>query len=111
MTRTRSVAQRAIMLELAMSVLLRCRSLPIVSFRSAALWSGEAQKQRGDYLRGKAYQDQNATKKPNHEKKNTRPYMLITLKKGIERALWLTGFTAGALKSTPRSNMMATFSS
>ena len=49
---------------------------------------------------GKAYHDQKATKKPNHEKKNTRPYMLTGLNMGIDRALWLIGLTSGALKRT-----------
>jgi hypothetical protein len=45
---------------------------------------------------GKAYHDQKAMKKPNHPKKKTRPYMLVGLRNGMERALWLTGFTSGA---------------
>lgn len=49
---------------------------------------------------GKAYQLQNAIKKPNQEKNQTRPYILIGLRPGIDRALWLIGLTSGALKSS-----------
>jgi hypothetical protein len=45
------------------------------------------------------YQDQNAIMKPNHEKKKTRPWMLITLNRGTERALWLIGLSSGAFQS------------
>lgn len=45
---------------------------------------------------GKAYHDQNAIMKPNHEKKNTLPYMLIGLKAGMDSAFKLTGLTFGA---------------
>ena len=45
---------------------------------------------------GKVYQAQKATINPNQEKKNTRPYRLMGLKKGIERAFRLIGFTSGA---------------
>ena len=44
--------------------------------------------------------------KPNQEKKNTRPYMLIGLKKGIERAFRLIGFTSGASHRTEILNAM-----
>jgi hypothetical protein len=43
-----------------------------------------------------AYHDQNAMKKPNHEKKKTRPYLLKGLKKGMERAFLLMGLTSGS---------------
>lgn len=33
---------------------------------------------------------------PNQEKKNTRPYTLIGLKKGTERAFRVIGLTSGA---------------
>jgi hypothetical protein len=36
--------------------------------------------------------------KPNHEKKNTLPYMLIGFKAGIDLAFLDTGLTSGALK-------------
>lgn len=43
------------------------------------------------------YHDQKAIMNPNQEKKNVRPYVVeIGLKKGIERAFWLTGLTSGA---------------
>lgn len=48
---------------------------------------------------GKAYHDQKAIMKPNQEKKNTRPYMLIGLSIGIDLAFLLTGFTNGACHS------------
>jgi len=41
--------------------------------------------------------------KPNHEKKNTRPYMLMGLKRGIARALRVMGFTSGARNGKPKS--------
>ncbi len=53
-----------------------------------------------------AYQDQNATKKPNHAKKKTRPYMLTGFRPGIERALRLTGLTTGAFHSVVGSNIL-----
>jgi hypothetical protein len=61
----------------------------------------------GQAILTNAYHDQKATKKPNHEKKKTRPYMLRTLKKGTDRALWLIGLTSGALKSTLGLNILA----
>jgi len=45
---------------------------------------------------GKAYHDQNAIMKPNHEKKNTLPYMLIGLSAGMDSAFKLTGLNFGA---------------
>lgn len=54
----------------------------------------------------KAYQDQNATKKPNHAKKKTRPYILRGFRPGIERALRLTGLTTGAFHSVVGSNIL-----
>jgi hypothetical protein len=44
------------------------------------------------------YHERNAIMKPNHEKKNTLPYMLIGLKAGIDLAFLDTGLTSGALK-------------
>jgi hypothetical protein len=35
-------------------------------------------------------------KNPNQAKKNTRPYLLKGLRRGIERAFLLMGFTSGA---------------
>jgi len=61
------------------------------NFRSAEMTSGRSG--------GKAYHDQNAIMKPNHEKKNTRPYMLNGLRAGILLAFLLTGFTRGAFHS------------
>lgn len=49
-----------------------------------------------DRVVGGAYQDQNAIKKPNQEKKNTLPYSLIGFKKGTERAFLVMGFISGA---------------
>ena len=89
-SRTNMVAQRAMMFELATSILVNFRSFCIVSCRSG----------------GKAYHDQKATKKPNQLKKNTRPYMLMTLKNGIDRAFPFIGLTSGALKSTVGLNIL-----
>lgn len=36
-------------------------------------------------------------KNPNHEKKNTLPYLLTGFKTGILRAFWLIGLIVGAL--------------
>ena len=47
----------------------------------------------------KTYHDQKAIMNPNHEKKKTRPWILITLNRGTERALWLMGLSSGALQS------------
>ena len=58
-----------------------------------------------------AYQDQNATKKPNQAKKKTRPYMLKGFKPGMERALRLTGLTTGAFHSVVRSSILSDVSS
>ena len=41
------------------------------------------------------YQDKKAIMKPNQEKKNTRPYTVMGLSIGIDRAFLLIGFTAG----------------
>src|SRR5579871_769248 len=79
-TRTSSVATKARILELAISACLRWRSAAIISLRSG----------------GKAYHDQNAIMKPNHEKKNTLPYMLKGLSAGIDSAFKLIGLTFGA---------------
>jgi hypothetical protein len=48
---------------------------------------------------------QNAIMKPNQEKKNTLPYMLIGLSAGIEVAFLLMGFTNGAFHSIVMSIM------
>ena len=56
---------------------------------------------------GKAYQLQNATKKPNQEKKKTRPYLLIGFNKGKERAFLLMGLTSGALNRSAGLRVMA----
>lgn len=37
---------------------------------------------------------------PNHEKKNTRPYMPIGLSTGIDRAFLLIGLISGSAQST-----------
>jgi hypothetical protein len=50
--------------------------------------------------RQRTYHDQKAIMKPNQEKKNTRPCMLITLNRGTERALWLMGLSSGDCQST-----------
>lgn len=42
------------------------------------------------------YQERNATKNPDHEKKKVRPYLLSGFRIGIERALRLMGLTSGA---------------
>ena len=52
------------------------------------------------------YHDQKAIMKPNHEKKNTRPYTLIGFKPGMDRALRLTGLTTGACHRTAGLNML-----
>jgi hypothetical protein len=38
---------------------------------------------------GRTYHDQNAMKKPRYEKKNTRPYLLMGFKTGMEVAFLL----------------------
>ena len=53
-----------------------------------------------------SHHDQKAMKKPNHEKKNTRPYMLMTFRMGTERALWLIGLTSGAFHSSATLTML-----
>ena len=54
-----------------------------------------------------AHHDQKAMKNPNQEKKNTRPYLLTGLNTGIDRALWLTGFSSGADQSTESGNIFS----
>lgn len=51
------------------------------------------------------YQDQKAMKKPNQEKKNTRPYRQIGFSRGIERAFLLIGLTSGSVQSSDTLNM------
>lgn len=55
---------------------------------------------------GKAYHDQKAIMKPNHEKKNTLPYLLNGLSIGMDLAFLLTGFTSGAFHSDAGENML-----
>ncbi len=50
---------------------------------------------------------QKATKNPNQANVNTRPYILMGLSPGTERALWLTGLTTGAFHSVVISYMIA----
>lgn len=52
---------------------------------------------------GKAYHDQKAIMKPNHEKKKTRPYLLKGLRIGIVSAFLLTGLTRGAFQKVVMS--------
>jgi hypothetical protein len=53
------------------------------------------------------YHDQKAIMKPNHEKKNVRPYVVeIGLKKGIDRAFWLTGLTSGARQRSEKVSIL-----
>lgn len=59
-----------------------------------------------DIRLGSHTQLQNATKNPNQEKKNTRPYILMGLNPGIERAFRLTGLTTGALHNVVGSNIV-----
>ena len=54
-----------------------------------------------------SYQLQKAMKKPNHEKKNTRPYLLIGFSTGMLLAFWLIGLIAGALHKLVSVTMMA----
>jgi len=42
--------------------------------------------------------DRNATKKPSHEKKNVRPYLLNGLRTGTDLAFLLMGLISGALQ-------------
>jgi hypothetical protein len=108
--RTNRVAQSAMMLELAISVLVMWRSLPMVSLRSGGYHMLEILNRavRSGALT-KAYHDQKATKNPNQLKKNTRPYMLTTLKNGIDRALWLMGLTSGASNNRLGLNILASY--
>ena len=48
------------------------------------------------HMRSVAYQDQKASMNANHAKVNTRPYILMGFKPGIERAFRLIGLTSGA---------------
>lgn len=53
------------------------------------------------------YHDQKAIMKPNHEKKNVRPYVVeMGLKKGIDRAFWLTGLTSGARQRSEKVSIL-----
>jgi len=45
---------------------------------------------------GKAYQERKATRKPDQEKKNVRPYLLMGFNTGIDRAFPFKGLTSGA---------------
>ena len=45
-------------------------------------------------------------KKPNHEKKKTRPYMLMGFKKGMARALCVRGLTSGDRKAKLKSTIV-----
>lgn len=51
-------------------------------------------------------QDQNAIMNPNHEKKNTRPYMLKGLRPGMLLAFLLTGFNKGAFHNVVMLNIL-----
>jgi len=92
MKRTRRVPVSAAIFEFAISSVDRLRSRLIVM----------------DMSGGKAYHDQKAMKKPNHEKKNTLPYGSTGLKTGIDRAFLLIGLTRGAFQSTEIGNIVAT---
>ena len=81
--RTSIVAAKEMTLEFAMSFWESFRSLLMVAVI------------RG----GKAYQLQKAMKKPHHESRKTRPYMLRGFKTGMDLALWLTGLISGAFHS------------
>ena len=59
---------------------------------------------RGTKL-GSHTQLQKATKNPNQANVKTRPYTLIGLNAGIERAFLLTGLTTGALHKVVTSNI------
>ncbi len=76
-SRTRSVATREMMLELAMSFWRSFKSLAIVMLNCRLGQTGTRFSRRGSNKRltngGNAYQDQNATKNPNQENVNTRP--------------------------------------
>lgn len=52
---------------------------------------------------------QNATKNPNQANVNTRPYILMGLSPGIERAFRLTGLTTGALHNVVISYIIVGF--
>lgn len=54
-----------------------------------------------------AYQDQKASMNANQANVNTRPYILIGFKPGIERAFRLIGLTSGARHRVVTSNMMS----
>lgn len=81
--RTSKVARSATTFEFATSTLVAPMSLAMVKVSSG----------------GNAYQDQKATKKPNQAKLMTRPYMLMGLRTGIDRAFRLMGFISGACQS------------
>lgn len=57
------------------------------------------------------YHDQKAIMKPNQEKKKVRPYVVdMGLRKGIERAFWLIGFTSGARQSFVKVSILSVLS-
>lgn len=47
-------------------------------------------------LEESTYHDRKATRKPDQEKKNVRPYLLIGLNTGMDRAFPFKGLTSGA---------------
>ena len=59
----------------------------------------------GELRLGSHTQLQKATKNPNQANVKTRPYTLIGLNAGIERAFLLTGLTTGALHKVVTSNI------
>lgn len=92
--------------EFATSVWLRCKSFlivfviypsprrdPCISLSLHGISTNRAGPRTSG---GNAYHERNAIINPNVEKKKVRPYMLIGFKTGIDRALWLAGFIAGA---------------
>ena len=100
------VASRATILLLATSFSLICKSARMVIIIWMECTINTSSLSRRAFSRlgqqrtngGKAYHDKNATMKPSHEKKNTRPYGFTTLNIGIERALLVTGLTLGLTK-------------
>jgi len=100
MKRTKSVATRETMLELATCAEVRLRSDLIVTVSCCQVSIGDSagseyQDEKRLTSGGKVYHAQNAIMKPSHEKKKTRPCRSKGFSTGTLRALLLTGLTTG----------------
>jgi hypothetical protein len=94
------------MFELAISTVVRFKSLAMVRVRSggkAYLKDPVSASQPSRSVNEVAYQDQKASMNANQAKVNTRPYILMGFSPGMDRALRLTGFTTGARHKVVKS--------